>query len=197
MSGIMDCGKAQKSFDDLSRGRLEPETAAEVRQHLADCTDCRVQEQRAARLQRLLALKRYERPTPEYFDGFLSEFHGRLLAEAQRPGWWDRVLGRIGDLVTVESARIWRYRFASATGVAVVVGLMWMSVRQTNDPSNVASPMAGADQSLVFAETTPSTPGTITAPLPTSLLQVTPADYEPAGGVVLTPASTRADSTVP
>ena len=176
MSGIMDCGKAQKLFDDLSRERLGPEMAAEVR---------------AARLQRLLALKRYERPAPEYFDNFISEFHSRLLAEAQRPGWWERVLGRIEDLVSVESARIWRYRFASATGVAVVVGLMWMGVRQPNDPSNFAGPMAGTDSPLVFAEPTPSTPGTMAASFPTSLLPVTPADYEP------TPASTRADSTVP
>ena len=195
----MDCGKAQKLFDDLSRERLEPETAAEVRQHLADCTDCRVQEQRAARLQRLLALKRYELPAPEYFDNFLSEFHSRLLAEARRPGLWERALGRVEDLVTVESARLWSYRFASAAGVAVVVGLMWMSVRQTNDPSDFAGPMAGADLSLVFAETTPSTSGAMAPSLSTSLLQVTPADYEPstANGVVLTPSSTRADATVP
>ena len=195
----MDCGKAQKLFDDLARERLEPEMAAEVRQHLADCTDCRVQEQRAARLQRLLVLKRYEQPAPEYFDNFLSEFHSRLLAEVQRPGLWERVLGRVEDLVTVESARLWSYRFASAAGVAVVVGLMWMSVRQANDPSDFAGPLAGNDSSLVFADTTPSTSGAMAPSLSTSLLPVTPADYEPstANGVVLTPSSTRADATVP
>ena len=58
----MDCQKAQPLFDDLAQNRLDSETALHVRQHLADCTDCRVLAQRAARLQRLLALKRYEQP---------------------------------------------------------------------------------------------------------------------------------------
>ena len=194
----MDCRKAQELLDDLSRERLAPETAADVRQHLADCTDCRVQEQRTARLQRLLALKRYERPAPEYFDHFLSEFHSRVLAEAQRAGWWERILGRVDDLLAVKSARVWRYRFASATGVAVVVGLVWMGVRQTIDPADVTGPAAGANPSLVFADTTFSTPSAIAASVP-SLLQVSPADYGPvaADSVDLTPALTRADSPVP
>ena len=80
----MDCKKTQQLFDDLWHQRLTPETDAQVRQHLADCTDCRVLEQRSARLQRLLALKRYERPAPAYFDNFLSEFHRRLLTEMAR-----------------------------------------------------------------------------------------------------------------
>ena len=33
----MDCKKAQQLFDDLSRERLAPETAVQVRRHLADC----------------------------------------------------------------------------------------------------------------------------------------------------------------
>jgi hypothetical protein len=194
----MDCRKAQELFDDLSRERLAPETAAAVRQHLVDCTDCRVQEQRTARLQRLLALKRYERPAPEYFNNFLSEFHRRVSAEAQRTGRWERALGHIEELLAVESVRVWRYRFASAMGVAVVVGLMWMGVRQMDDPASVGSQMAGANPSLIFAETGSSTPSTMAASLP-SLLQVTPADYEPAAAdsVVLTPAPAHADSPAP
>ena len=194
----MNCRKAQELFDDLSRERLAPETAAEVRQHLVDCTDCRVQEQRTARLQRLLALKGYERPAPEYFDGFLSEFHRRVLAEARQTGRWERALGHIEELLAVESVRVWRYRFASAMGMAVVVGLMWMGMRQMDDPASVASQTAEANSSLTFAETGHSTPSTIAASLP-GLLQVTPADYEPAAadGAALAPASTHADSPAP
>jgi len=123
----MDCKKAQRLFDDLAHERLVPETAAHVRRHLAECTDCRVLEQRGARLQRLLALKRYERPAPEYFDNFHSEFHSRLLAEAQHTGWWEQALGRIENLLAIGSLRMWRYSVASAVGVAAVVGLMWTS----------------------------------------------------------------------
>jgi hypothetical protein len=194
----MDCRKAQELFDDLSRERLAPETATEVRQHLVDCTDCRVQEQRTARLQRLLALKRYEQPAPEYFDSFLSEFHHRVLAEARQPGRWEQVLGHIEEFLAVDSVRVWRYRFASAMGMAVVVGLMWMGVRQMDDPAGVASQTAEADSSLIFAETGRSTPSTIAAPLP-SLLRVTPAEYQPAAAdnAAVTPAPAQADSPSP
>lgn len=198
----MDCNKAQQLFDDLSRERLAPETAAQVRRHLADCTDCRVVEQRSARLQRLLALKRYERPAPEYFDNFLSEFHSRLLAEAQRTGWREQVWGHIDDLLAVGSMRVWRYSFASVMGVAVVLGLMWMGVRQTGDSTGSAGQMAAADSSLVADDSMlpppHSTPTTIAAPL-TSQMQVAEADYQPAtaGSVVLVPALAPADSPAP
>lgn len=198
----MDCKKAQQLFDDLSRERLAPETAVQVRRHLADCTDCRVVEQRSARLQRLLALKRYERPAPEYFDNFLPEFHSRLLAEAQRTGWREQVWARIDDLLAVGSMRVWRYSFASVMGVAVVLGLMWMGVRQTADSVGSAGQTAAADPSLVVADSMlpppHSTPSTIAAPL-TSQLQVAAADTQPAtaGSVVLVPAVAHADSPAP
>src|SRR5271154_4685637 len=134
----MNCQKAQQLFDDLAHERLAPAIAAQVRQHLADCTDCRVLEQRTGRLQRLLALKRYERPAPEYFENFLSEFHSRLSAEARQIRWWEKALGRVDDFLAAESMRVWRYSFSSALGVAAVVGLTWMGLRQTGDPAIAA-----------------------------------------------------------
>jgi predicted anti-sigma-YlaC factor YlaD len=200
----MDCQKAQPLFDDLSQDRLDPETALQVRQHLADCTDCRVLEQRAARLQRLLALKRYEQPAPEYLENFLPEFRGRLMAETQRAAWWERALGHIDNLLVVGTMRVWRYGLASAMGVAVVVGVMWMSVRQTDVADNAADQIATANSSLVLADSqsTPapshSTPDTVVTPIPTSL-QAAAADYQPtsAGSVDLVPAPTHTDYTVP
>src|ERR1017187_787551 len=129
----MNCQKAQQLLDDLTHERLAPATAAQVRQHLADCTDCRVMEQRTGRLQRVLALKRYERPAPEYFDNFLSEFHDRLLTEARQVGWWERALGRVDDFLAAESMRVWRYSFCSALGVAAGGGVAWVGRRRTRD----------------------------------------------------------------
>jgi hypothetical protein len=198
----MNCKKAQQLFDDLAHERLTPATAAQVRRHLGDCTDCRVLEQRAARLQRLLALKRYERPSAEYFDGFLSEFHSRLSVETQRLGWWERMLWRMDDLVAAKSVRVWRYSFAGAIMVAVVVGLTWMGVRPTGDSAGTDSLTASADPSMVVAETVlpvpHSTPSTIAAPV-SGLAQVTPADYQPAtvGSVVLVSDLMHADSPAP
>jgi predicted anti-sigma-YlaC factor YlaD len=199
----MNCQKTQQLFDDLTHERLAPATAAQVRQHLADCTDCRVLEQRTGRLQRLLALKRYERPAPGYFDNFLSAFHDRLLTEARQVGWWERALGRVDDFLAAESMRVWRYSFTSALGVAAVVGLTWMGLRQTSDPAVVAVDQTTAtSSSLAVADAMlpppHSTPSTIAASLP-SLLNVASADYQPgsAGSVVLVPAPAHADSSAP
>ena len=179
----MDCKKAQRLFDDLSHDRLSLERASEVRQHLADCTDCRVLEQRAARLQRVLALKRYERPSPEYFDNFLTEFHRRLLAETQpQMGWWKRALGGIDDFLSAESMQVWRYGLASALGVTMVVGLMWTGLRQPGEFPDVAGQIAAENSSLIM---TPQISASASAPtlamVPSQisgLLRVAPADYQ-------------------
>lgn len=199
----MDCKKTQQLFDDLTHERLAPVLAAQVRQHLADCTDCRVVEQRTNRLQRLLALKRYERPAAEYFDNFLSEFHGRLLTEARRVSWWEKALGRVDDFLAAESMRVWRYSFTSALGLAAVVGLAWMGLLQSTDPAFVAiDPAVAAGSSLADADAMlpppHSTPSTIVASLP-SQLPVASADYQPAsiGNVVLVSTSAHADSSAP
>jgi predicted anti-sigma-YlaC factor YlaD len=198
----MDCKKAQQLFDDLSHERLAPDAAAQVRRHLADCTDCRLVEQRSARLQRLLALKRYERPAPEYFDNFLSEFHSRISAEAQRTGWWEQVLERVDDLLAIGSVRIWRYGLAGAMGVAVVMSMMWTSVRQTSDLTGTTDHTASVTPSLVMAETMlpppRSTPATIATSL-SSFAHAASSDYQPtmAGGVVLDSTPTHADSSAP
>jgi hypothetical protein len=198
----MDCKKAQQLFDDLSQDRLAPEVAAQVSRHLAECTDCRVLEHRAARLQRLLALKRYERPSPQYFNGFLPEFHSRLAAEAQRTRWWERVVGRMEDFLAVDSAHVWRYRFASAVGVAAAVGLTWMGVRQTSDSPGSPDQTAVAISPLVVTETMlpppQSTPSAIAASLPGALPD-TATDSQPAtsGSMDLVLAPVHADSPMP
>jgi hypothetical protein len=200
----MDCQKAQLLFDDLSENRLAPEAVVLVRQHLADCTDCRVLEQRAARLQRVLALKRYERPAPEYLDNFLSEFHSRLMVETQRPAWWERALGSIDRLLVVGTMRVWRYGVASAMGVAVVVGVMWMSVRQTNAPDSAVDQTAAVNSSLVLADSQASpapshpAPDAIVAPTSASL-QAVPGDDQPTlpGSVDFVQTLARADDTAP
>jgi hypothetical protein len=194
----MNCKKAQRLFDDLSRERLATELAADVRQHLTDCTDCRVLEQRAARLQRLLALKRYERPAPHYFDNFLTEFHGRLLAEAQpRRGWWRRV----DDFLSAGQMQVWRYGFASAMGLVFAAGLMWMGLRETNVLDGI-EPMAAVNPPVVVAPVTIPAPQSAPDAVPLRLAgmsHITPADYElaPTEGVVVPTPATRAEPTTP
>jgi len=78
------------------------------------------------RISRLLRLKRYEQPSPEYFENFLAEFQLRQRAEViHRPFWkiaWDRlapifVIPPVPRLVTVGS-------FAAAV-IATTLTLNW------------------------------------------------------------------------
>jgi hypothetical protein len=213
----MNCNKAQQLLDDLSRDRLSEELSREVRQHLNDCTDCRVLEQRAARLQRLLALKRYEQPAAEYFGSFLNEFHGRLLTEARgRTGLWERFIARIENALTVEPGRIGRYGFAGAMAAALAISAVWMGVRQPDESvsavassiTSISSPLTFADAALPAPHSTPkSTTATLPRPVePTSAdsaLMVPPAGHVEVGApryvldrIAITPASYEVATSV-
>ena len=108
----MNCEKAQRMFDDLAHARLETALAREVREHLTDCTDCRVQHQRQARLQRLLALKRYEQPPAEFYADVVSDFHRRLAVEGQRPTRWERFTASVGLDSFLQPGYGWRGRLS-------------------------------------------------------------------------------------
>ena len=78
------------------------------------------------RISKLLRLKRYEKPSPDYFEDFLAEFQLRQRAEViHRPFWkiaWDRlapifVLPPVSRLVTVGSM--------AAAVVATTLALNW------------------------------------------------------------------------
>ena len=106
MIANMDCLKAQQLAEDCGKGRLPDRLCRDVSQHLTDCTDCRVAVQRAAKLQRVLALKRHEQPRPEYFENFLSEFHRRQQAGTRVDiGWWERVV----DWATAKPVDMWLF----------------------------------------------------------------------------------------
>lgn len=193
----MDCSQVQHHLDDLARNRLADPQAILVRHHLADCTDCRVLQQRGARLQRLLALKNYEQPAPAYFDNFLTRFHQRLAAEEARPTFWQRFFS-FGDAELLGS---WRVGLAGACGLALCAGLLWIGLRNTNEaimsatPITVLSPVVFTDPAenepqlrlsdfprqnsgeLLAIDTVAAAP----APLPRYVLDriaITPASYD-------------------
>lgn len=188
----MDCKKVQRMFDDLAEGRLPEAVSRRFRRHLEECTDCRVQQQRTARLQQLLAIKRHERPAPEYFNDFLGEFHQRLQAEAAtRPPWWQRLAASM----TAEPARTWRYAFAGALTVFVAFGAITSRVILS------AGRSAGGDAPQVAAGV--SEPLFAAAPLPAShsmpamaVASALPRSAEPssAGSPVIIPAVAHDDT---
>lgn len=184
----MNCSKAQQLFEDLSRDRLPEQLARQLHQHLDDCTDCRVMEQRAARLQRLLALKRHEQPAPQYFGNFLNEFHNRLGETTERVGVWERIIAQMENALTVKPGHIWRYGFAGAMATVLAIGTMWMGVRQPDRPTTAA---IAPRLPLTFADDTLSTPKSIAATLPA------PPESASAGSVLIMPATSRTESSTP
>lgn len=185
--------------------RLPETLAQQLRRHLDECTDCRVAHQRAGRLQQFLALKRHERPSPEYFDSFLSRFHQRIEVEARRrTNWWERLIAS----VAVEPPRGWRYALVSVAGVLLAAGFLMTSRivptgqlvagrgaadRRATTPApaistelakNIPSPIPVlAEPSLAYNATTASADEHNEASAPRYVLDritVTPASYEVA-----------------
>jgi len=183
-------------FDDLGESRLQEPVAREVHRHLDECTDCRVAHQRAARLQRLLALKRHEQPGPAYFDSFLDEFHRRLDAEtAPRASWWDRVR----DSLTLEPTHLWRYALAGATAVVLVAG-SFMVHRLAPAIAPVAA--VAPPPVLVASESRPvlhSTPRLVNASYSGAGrgIDAESAALVAPGGVVIMPAAAHRDQSPP
>ena len=72
-------------------------------------------------LQRLLRLKRYEVPPPDYFEDFLIDFHRRQRAELLKRPLWRLVMDRIEGALPTFSPSRYAYAGACATVVAATV----------------------------------------------------------------------------
>ena len=189
----MDCKKVQRMFDDLAEGRLSEAVSRQLCRHLEECTDCRVLQQRTARLQQLLALKRYERPAPGYFEDFLGEFHQRLQVEAAvPPPWWQR----LAATVSAEPARTWRFAFAGALTLFVAIGAISSRVIvSTNRPESGGATQAAAEvteQPLFAAAPLPASRSMPTKAVASNLPRI--AVPSSAGSPVIIPAAAPDDS---
>jgi len=77
---------------------------------------------------KLLRLKRYEHPTPDYFERFIDEFHERQRAELLRqPTWallWERAVNAFPDF------HVPRLAYASVAVAAVVFSTFILVTQQ-------------------------------------------------------------------
>jgi AcrR family transcriptional regulator len=150
----MNCRKAQRLIGERPQ-RLPPPLQAALHQHLQDCTDCRVTDQRITRLQQLLALKRHEQPPPGYFEGFLSEFHSRLMADTRQPQtFWQPLRIAATALLHAPTARRCSYAVAGSVAAAVVAALVWMAAQPAQPP-----PAPGTAPVATIAPLAPSPAG--------------------------------------
>jgi anti-sigma factor RsiW len=175
----MNCKHAQQQMHDLADGRLTAPVADELRRHLSECTDCRVAEQRTAKLQRLIALKRHEQPPAGYFENFLNEFHQRLAeANAPRPTLWSRLV----EHLTVEPGHVWRYGLAGAIGLCAAGIITWYTLP-------APQPIAANDAPTPVASNTTSVVPVIAAAAP-GLTYTEPAVFETSGSIIVSPNAT-------
>lgn len=185
----MNCDKAQRMFGDMADGKLTTAVAGELSTHIAECTDCRVAQQRTVRLQQLLAIKRHENPGAAYFDNFLNDFHRRLAVEtAPQPSWRERLAGQLEFF----SARFWGYGLAGAVGVGVVAVALWYSGKSspTSAPPEQATIVAGVHP------TEGTMPVKIGLPVERVSFDGNAEGFAPTGVIVL-PSAVRAERSAP
>jgi anti-sigma factor (TIGR02949 family) len=145
----MECAEARHHLIDLDRGRLDAETAASVRAHVAGCPECAAASQTQTRIRTLIQtrLPRYAAP---------AGLRGRIQTSAARPasaGWWGWLRGRP-----------WAVR--SLAGAAAVVVLVWAGLWWLQpDPTSQLLRRAVAEHSEYMQETMH-----LTAPDPQAVL---------------------------
>ena len=69
-------------------------------------------------IEKLLRLKRYEQPPPEYFDKFLRDFHRRQRSELLREPLWKMACERLAAFFGGETNR--RLAYGAATALVLL-----------------------------------------------------------------------------
>ena len=93
-------------------------------------------------IQKLLRLKRYEQPAPEYFDKFLQDFHRRQRSELLRQPAWKIVLERVETFFSEHS--MGRYAYATATAaVLFFAGITSMGILNSSPAPSLVNTLPG------------------------------------------------------
>ena len=79
-------------------------------------------------IHKLLRLKRYEHPTPDYFERFLDQFHERQRAELLRQPTWSLIWERVTD--TFSEFAVPRLAYAGVAAAAVVLSTVILVTQQ-------------------------------------------------------------------
>ena len=79
-------------------------------------------------IHKLLRLKRYEHPTPDYFERFIDQFHERQRAELLRQPAWILLWERVTDAFT--EFHVPRLAYAGVAAAAVVLSTLILVTQQ-------------------------------------------------------------------
>jgi len=87
-------------------------------------------------IRRLLRLKRYEQPPPDYFENFLHEFRRRRDKSLPEP-FWSSCIERVRDFAFWHN--LWPFAYTGAAMVAVVAASVVISMKhQQPDTTQLA-----------------------------------------------------------
>lgn len=84
-------------------------------------------------IRKLLQLKRYEQPPPEYFDKFLRDFQRRQRSELLRQPIWQIALDRLHAFIGEHN--VIRYAYSGATAVVLLAaGMISWNIVSPKEP---------------------------------------------------------------
>ncbi|MFV0337927.1 MAG: hypothetical protein ACK5LK_06750 [Chthoniobacterales bacterium] len=93
-------------------------------------------------IRQLLRLKKYEKPSDEYFEDFLFEFQRRQRADAMKPSWRESLMSYFSDLVS--TMHVPSYAYGAAALMAVVASVIILSGDEVADMPG--APLASISQ---------------------------------------------------
>lgn len=130
---------------------------------------------------KLLRIKRYEMPTPDYFERFLDDFNERQRAELLRQPTWKLLCERVVD--AFPEFRVPRLAYAGVAAVAVVLSALIL-VSQKDEGSGIAPSFALNDPRPAIS-VLPASTGDVRLPSssrsqfpPHYVLEARPVSYE-------------------
>jgi hypothetical protein len=131
-------------------------------------------------IHKLLRLKRYEGPTPDYFERFLDQFNERQRAELLRQPTWSLVCERFVGVFS--DFHVPRLAYAGVAAAAVVLSAVILLNQQAVTPSG---PSFALNDPRPSATVLPSGRGDVRMPVasrsdfpPHYVLEARPVSYE-------------------
>jgi hypothetical protein len=131
-------------------------------------------------IHKLLRLKRYEHPSPDYFERFLDEFHQRQRAELLRQTTWSLLWERLVN--AFPEFHVPRLAYAGVGAAAVILSAMILVSQQEE---NQSGPLFALNSPTPTVNVLPAGQGDVRLPVsmrsdrpPHYVLEARPVSYE-------------------
>lgn len=182
----MKCNDVQRYCIEQAGSPLE----ARYEEHLASCADCRRVYERTLAVCRLVALKRYEQPDPQ-FEMRTQAAIRRRIAEDAASSWAERIWG------VLEGGPVPAFRYALAAAVIAMVGVNVMLTQQLPSLNAGAAPEAAAPRPAAEPIELASTNGSVEPYAKPVFVFEYPSNRQPSGSLQYGPGSVPVRYDIP